>query len=1023
MWCKQVWLLCLPLIAVLIGTADVLQAQERFGAITGVVKDESGGVLPGVTVIIVNGVTGRTATVVTDGAGVYNEDDLDPGRYNVRFELGGFARSEVPDITVLLGRTLEVNAVLKVGNISEAVQVTAEAAPLIDLRTTTVAHNITAEELELLPKTRSFQSMALTAPSVNTGEIEGGFQVNGASGAENAFTIDGVVTNSLINGRSRQDTVFEYLQEVQVKTTGIPAEYGGAMGGVISAVTKSGGNTVRGEAHYYYEGSKIGASPVRRLVLNPVDDKTVSYVQDDKQPDNRNEFGGSVGGPIIKDKLFFFGSASPRLVRRNYTYLFGNGATQGVIGQKQTLTQSFGKISYAGARINAHATVLYTPTRSTGTQPPYNGAAPNYISSSQAGNAANVGRGFRIDETSATGNVDVMLSNGSSLSFRGGYFRDNYADTGISSTTSVIYQTSSVGLAGVPAGLQGPIGTQNTPRAMITSYDTARRQFVSADYNHTFSAAGWHSLKGGIGFQQTVSEVSASYPGGYVFLYWNRDFVYQGNRGRGTYGYYEVNDRGIQGTAGTDMVSLYLQDQWAVSDRLTLGLGVRTETEKIPTYRPDLKKYGLQFGFGERIAPRLGVSYDVTGNGRVKVYGSWGRYVDWTKYELPRDSFGSDVWRINYRALDTLDVYSFSLDNMPGTNLWIVPNSFRDQRVPNFDRVDPQTKPTYQDSTSVGLEYQLGKTCVLTVHYVHNDLKRVIDDVGTVVNGNAMLYIANPGEGNATIMATTGLTSPFATPKPKRLYDAIEIGVGRRFSKNWFASANYTYSRLYGNYGGLASSDEIRTPTTGASYKTHQQQSGSIANPGGSVNNLWNIDELMWDSHGTLDVVGRLATDRPHVVKLYGAYSFPFGTELGVFFYGGSGTPISTYVNTTNQTEVFVNGRGDMGRTPVLTNTNVLLAHSFGFAGSRKLRVELNVLNVFNQKTTRHLFNWLNRGAGTARASSSIDLTRTNLANGYDYNSLIMATPDGANAYDPRYGKADLFSDGAQGQLTIKFLF
>ena len=105
-----------------------------------------------------------------------------------------------------------------------------------------------------MPKGRSFQSIALTAPSVNSGEIEGGFQVNGASGAENAFTVDGVVTNSLIDGRSRQNTVFEYLQEVQVKTTGIAAEYGGALGGVISAVTKSGGNTFRGEAHYYYEG-------------------------------------------------------------------------------------------------------------------------------------------------------------------------------------------------------------------------------------------------------------------------------------------------------------------------------------------------------------------------------------------------------------------------------------------------------------------------------------------------------------------------------------------------------------------------------------------------------------------------------------------------------------------------------------------------------------------------------------------------------------------------------------------------
>ena len=142
-----------------------------------------------------------------------------------------------------------------------------EATPLVDTRSTLIAHNVTAEEFDRMPKGRSFQSVAMTAPSVNQGDIEGGIQVNGASGAENQFTVDGVATNSLLNGQSRQNTVFEYLQEVQVKTVGIPAEFGGALGGVISAVTKSGGNTFRGEGHYYYSGSGLSAGPVKRFVL------------------------------------------------------------------------------------------------------------------------------------------------------------------------------------------------------------------------------------------------------------------------------------------------------------------------------------------------------------------------------------------------------------------------------------------------------------------------------------------------------------------------------------------------------------------------------------------------------------------------------------------------------------------------------------------------------------------------------------------------------------------------------------
>jgi outer membrane receptor protein involved in Fe transport len=227
-----------------------------------------------------------------------------------------------------------------------------------------------------------------------------------------------------------------------------------------------------------------------------------------------------------------------------------------------------------------------------------------------------------------------------------------------------------------------------------------------------------------------------------------------------------------------------------INDGLTLSLGLRTENEKVPTYRPDLGKYALEFGIGDKIAPRLGASYDAKGDGRLKIYGSWRPYFDWTKYELPRDSFGADFWRTYYRTLETLDVNSLSLENMPG--------SFRDQRVPNFDRVDPLIKPTYQDSTSAGIEYQLSGTSVLRAYYVHNDLRQVIDDVGALVNGNNVFSIANPGEGNARPMPTTGPTSPFPTPKVKRIYDAFGLGIARRH----------------------------------------------------------------------LDVLGRLATDRPHVVKL-----------------------------------------------------------------------------------------------------------------------------------------------------------
>jgi hypothetical protein len=118
-----------------------------------------------------------------------------------------------------------------------------------------------------------------------------------------------------------------------------------------------------------------------------------------------------------------------------------------------------------------------------------------------------------------------------------------------------------------------------------------------------------------------------------------------------------------------------------------------------------------------------------------------------------------------------------------------------------------------------------------------------------------------------------------------------------------------------------------------------------------------------------------------------------------------------------------VNGRKDMGRTPVLTQTDLLVSHEVKSRGANRVRLELQVLNVFNQQTGRHIFNYLNRGGGVARQSSAINLTNVDLAKGYDYNSLIRATSDGANALDPRYGRPDLFSPGTQGQFLVKFLF
>ena len=1016
---RLVVLVCLVVLPGLSG------AQELSGTLVGQVLDQQGAALPGATVTITNTQTNEVRTITTDEEGRYRLD-VAPGRYAVRFVQPGFGPVQRDNVLVLLGTTLTLDAKLPIGQQTESVEVTATDVPLVDTRSTVVAHNVTEEEFDRLPKTRSFQSIALTAPSVNAGEIEGGMQVNGASGAENSFTVDGIVTNSLINGQSRQDTVFEYLQEVQVKTTGISAQYGGALGGVVSAVTKSGGNTYHGELHFYGEGSALRASPVRRLVLDPVSENSAFYVQDNEQPDAHAEFGGSIGGPIVRDKVFFFASYSPRSEQRTNLYRYTDST--GDIGRSIWRQQLFGKVTFTGPRLSVNVSTLWTPSRAEGTLQAYDAAEPNGINRAASGLAANIDRGYENNQINTSGSVNYSLTPTSIVSVRGGYFHDRYTDVGIPLTTSYTYGTSTEAVTGlIPPSLEGPSGFANTPRAQIADFDTTRRVLFDADWVGFFRAGGSHNLQAGYGFQHTENDINTFYPGGYVNVFWGRSFTFGGQTGTGQYGYYEVNDRRVTNKAGNNIHSLFVQDQWTIGRRLTLNLGLRMEDERVPTFRPDFLETAFHFTFADKLAPRLGAAYDVFADGRMKVFGSWGLYYDWTKYELVRGSFGAETWCIFYRGLDTLDLGSLNLNNMPGPDLWTTPGSCRDRRVPSFDEeIDPDIEPMKQASTSVGVDYQVGRNGVVSVHYVHNDLLETIEDIGFLnEQGDEGYLIGNPGKRATAIQFPTGTTPVgFPTPRPTRQYDALELSYTRRLSNNWFFGGNYTLSRLWGNYPGLSSSDEITTPTTGGSSTMAQQQQGSVFRPGGNVNRAWDLDELLWDARGNLDVTGRLPTDRPHVVKLYGGYVFPFGTNVGAFFYGGSGTPLSTYVTTTHSADVFVNGRGDMGRTPALYRTDLQLGHDITLAANRRLRFELTVLNLFNQKTARHVYTWLNKGGIIPdRSSSFIDLSGVDLSQGYDYNALILATPDGADAYDPRYGMADLFEPGTRAYGTIKLIF
>jgi hypothetical protein len=190
-----------------------------------VVADATGNVLPDVGIAVTNLSTQQTTNVRTNSLGNYYARQLRAGHYSLRYELEGFTTAEIPDVLVTVGKTFKVDVTMSVGAVEQTIEVTG-AAPLIDVAGTTIAQNLSNEEFDLLPKGRSFQSLAISSAFVNQGELEGGIQVNGASGAENNYMVDGLSNTSLINGKSRQDATMEYLQEVRIKTNGIEAETG-----------------------------------------------------------------------------------------------------------------------------------------------------------------------------------------------------------------------------------------------------------------------------------------------------------------------------------------------------------------------------------------------------------------------------------------------------------------------------------------------------------------------------------------------------------------------------------------------------------------------------------------------------------------------------------------------------------------------------------------------------------------------------------------------------------------------------
>ncbi len=931
-----------------------LLAQVPTGKIFGTITDEQGTALPGVTVEATSPRLVGKGTAVSDESGAFRIFALTPGVYKVTFTLQGFKTVTRDGIVVELEQSVKLNISMSLGAIEEEVTVIGQS-PLIDVKSTVKGVTMTKEVFELLPRGRDFDSLVGAVPGVQNETMLSGISVDGASGAENMFYVDGTDITNLYTGVRGQGVAFEFVDEVQVKASGYQAEYGGSLGGVIHVITRQGGNAFHGDVLGYYSGSWLNGKERDTLRLNPYDISKAEYVnyQDlyGKDKVDRVEAGFDIGGYFIKDRLWFYGSFLPVYLETTRHVKFDPSLIEGNFTRRDYYWNAQAKLTAQPFRfMRLGASFVSNLHNYKGDLPPRDGTGdptapwPDY--------------GFNYPYWTAAAYADFTFGNNFLLSVRGGSFYNDQTDQ-LVQPTEPRYVHSGTGnsvFPGIPSEYIRPRGWTNMPLSALSVVEkkVAQRSYAGGDLTYYLNFAGEHSFKFGAQWVKTTEDWASGYkfpdyP--LVSLAWNRPLVNLGvNYGRGKYGYYGVMGNEATGPIGmfynvhSDRWSLYLQDSWTIKNRLTLNLGLRTESEYIPVYSSDPALKGvkpIKFDFGDKLAPRLGFVYDVFGDANLKVFGSYGLYYDVMKLYTAANVFGGRRSAAVYYTLDTYEWDKIGKNGYyPGTQLLLY-----DYLPFNPDYVDPSLKPMSQQEISFGVEKKLAENLSATARLVQKHLRYAIEDVGVIQGADIIYYEANPGYGYSLSTTEGGRFDARypACPKAKREYWGLNLSLDKRLGDRWLAGFSYTWSHLTGNYSGLASSDEYT-------------QIGEGRN---SPNVERNFDAWYLAYDKNLNPIdGVLATDRPHVFKVYGAYTFPFRLTLGAVVAGESGRPMTEYWNLTTDNYMPYN-RGNLGRTPFLWIANFYAEYSLRL-GRTSLAFNVNVDNAFNIGTTTAYFPYRN---------------------------------------------------------------
>ena len=930
------------LAALVLSLAAHAATAQTTGTIQGVVKDAGGAGLPGVTVEVRGPALQGEKTAVTGIDGTYRISLLPPGNYAVTFSLAGFGKVQ-KNATVSLDKSVVVETTMMLSTREDLV-VTGEA-PVVDATSSTTGTNWTSDFVKTLPTGRNFTAVATKSPGViqGFGADQQNINVQGSTGAENNFIIDGVDTTEVQYGRQGKAAPNEFIQELEVKSGGYQAEYGHALGGVINAVTKQGGNSFHGDAFGYYTGRADDAtgSNFWQSSDKNVQAKADSFGTNASQTDPirntlRSDYGADLGGFVIKDRIWFFGAYDKVHLGGN-NFLndpTGNcpdacdaGPGTGTLTGQTTATITnqelyAGKLTFQVADGVSLVGSVFGDPNSTG---------PNLITPLAGAGPGTYQGDLQQGGVDYSGRISGVFGSNFLVEAQAARHNEQTNQTPLD-TDDRLFRT--ITPSGVPR--QGGFGFHRQ--------QDFHRDFFRAGVTNFGSLLGTHEIKLGGDYANAVSDSKRVYTGPSGM----KETVFIYNTPAGPVYQHEYNSNGERNSTG-DPVSVdlapggttsnslnygaYLQDRWQILPNLTLNLGVRWEGQQVKG-TDGSPNAGTQISINDEWMPRVGFAWDFLGGGRSRLYGSYARFYETMPTDINIRAYGLEITTAVYNFDPNSDVgdpaaclepYNICT---PGTN---PANKFGASSIKTGGSFGEPTQPgikgQYSDGITGGVQIQALSDLSFGVEYNYRSLGRVIEDGGVInSSGDLEYFIFNPGTTFTSPVSGEVVGSNYVPYKPKRFYRAVQVTAQKRFSNNLQFLASYVYAKLEGNYDGV-----------------FQTSTGQL-DP--NINSAYDYVDFMVNSRGYL------SNDRRNVAKLDGSYVFPmFPLTVGLSTYYYTGTPLNRmgYYNDYRNYELFLVPRGTAGRTPDVYDMDLHFAYVFKL-GPVDLNAGLNVFNVLDQQ-------------------------------------------------------------------------